>query len=737
MHYPIDNPVIFDAEVFPRWLEFGFRITSTGEDRQYVIPTGDPYGHGAAMVRFVDWVLHSNYPFVGFNSNAYDDLILTRFLETLDPQAAFLLSQDLIVNGKKPWEFNNGINSIDLMTVLPGRMSLKKLGVCLGHTKLQELPIAYNKTPSPEEVPILLSYNTNDLDITEKLYHAIYPEIKLRRELSLQYKQDLRSKGEAALAESILLYELGQRGHKNSKRDLNRLAWEIHGAGSEVQVFRPHWWHALVNEKLPIVEAVGEEVFLTPIEVDDNGRLAKGSIDTQVFIDDRYYQMGVGGLHSIDGPGAWVPNDDEVLYDIDVASYYPNIVLTNRLYPRQWSEVFLDIYQDIVTRRLEAKRNGDKTTADVLKIAANGTYGKSSEVYSSLYDPQLTANVTLLGQLGLLTLIEMLVGTASVCSANTDGITVLCKRAAESRMRELVTQWEAATGLEMEFTEYSGLYQRDVNSYIALKPGGGVKTKGAFLDQWPDLRHTPSANIVATAVKNYLAKGTPVEETIRGCTDLNQFILTQVVTGETKTQWRGQPLGKILRFYKSTRGDAAPIMRISKDGAHSMVPDSDGCIPVEDLPQVFPVDLNYRWYEVRANDQVSTITRRKRPGMNRWAEIMYYAGLTPALVQIGAQRLSAAASPRGQTDFTSIDDDEGIGVKTGDGVIGMVRADGSTRFYRTTKHYPTKTRAKVMSDHGFELHYRTRVPHTGHISLLPEVDFDKFYTAAELRKVGR
>jgi len=487
---------------------------------------------------------------------------------------------------------------------------------------------------------------------------------------------------------------------------------------------------------------VGEEIFAGAIALDHNGRMAKGEISRSVFIDDRFYTMGVGGLHSLDGPGAWVPDEDEELLDIDVDSFYPRVILSNGLYPRHWGPVFLEIYEDLVNRRLKAKRSGDMTTADVLKIAINGTYGKSSDIYSSLFDPQLTANVTLLGQLSLLLLIELLVGTATVCSANTDGILVMIKRSKRQELETLVKYWEEQTGFTMSFNTYRAFYQRDVNSYVALSTDGKVKAKGEFINKWPDLRHTPFANIAKTAVQEFLDKGTDVETTIYGCTDVNQFMICAVVTGNVETSWNGIAQTKVLRFYKSNDSRAAPILRRDRGTEEwTTVPDSSDCMMAADLPDGIPDDLNYAWYINRAKEQLATITRRKRPGLNRWAQMMHEAGLPPCIVTEANNCKGRAKVKYGGVDFTSMSDMDMMAVKTGLGVIAKVDYLGDeivgTTFYRTSKAYPGKTRPTVAKNHGFTLYYGARVAHTGAVHLLDEVDWDQYFTPAELKKVGR
>ena len=740
-NYPTDNIVTYDLEVFPGYFLAGFE-TPDGTVYQYT------HHDLEALLTFMEWVKRGGYTLAGFNSIGYDDLVLTAFLRDPRHEIAYETSYSIIQVGTPRWRFDNDINSIDLMQILPGRISLKKIGVCLGHSKLQELPIAYDKTPTPEEQQILLGYNRNDLAITRKLLNQIQPELDLRRIMSERYDTDMRSKGEATMAEAAILEEFWRLGGIETKKQLNQRAHAIVSADPRVFVAQPSWWStakAQPNPEMEAVLSVGDEIFSTPIPVID-GRLASGFLDKQLFIGDRYYTTGVGGLHSIDGAGSWIPKDDEILVDIDVASYYPNIILTQKLSPRQWGEAFLPIYQGIVDRRMKAKRKGDKVTARILKISANGTYGKTSDQFSSLYDPQMTANVTVVGQLGLLTLIAMLegAGVARVVSANTDGMSVLAKQLAFDDVKDIVAYWEQMTGLEMEYTEYSALYQRDVNNYIALKPDGKAKTKGRFVCDWPDLRHTPNANIVAIAIKNLVREGKSLENTIYECDDINQFILTQSVTGNWTTTWNNAPLGKMLRFYKSNCADAAPIIRTPGEGVkgnQGVVSNSDKCVPLEDLPDEFPKDVNYAWYINEAKELWEAISQPKRTGMNRWAEFLHRQGLRPCMVDPNAKTLSRARVEYGTTDFSSMPPGWELGTGTGDGLLAALHPDRADVF-TVNRPFPSKTRKLVKTKHGFELIYGARVPLKGAVKydasgLADESQLDAWYTPAELKKVGR
>ena len=769
--FDITLPVIYDIEVFPDYIMVGFWSEQTG----HVIYTDAPKENLPAahpdpdltrgyIDRMLTWIEETpGAVLVGFNSSGYDNWVLNEYMY-YGRKAAFDLSVQIIETNTKPYllpgrrirpDRKAFHDCIDLMQIVPGRIGLKKAGVCLGYPKLRELPLDFRRNPTADQYPIVWQYNVNDLDVTYELYKNQLSDIDLRVDYSnIVYQElidtgferdvkspwstsDFRSLARAPFAERMILHKIHMKtGINQYKRELNAEALAIVGSGPVI-VFQPFWWNLFVNtHHTPVTEKLGYDIFRTPIGLTPIGTLDKHDIERKVFIHDRMYQMGVGGLHSIDGAGCWIPKDDEMLFDIDVASYYPNIILTNELYPRNLGRVFLEVYSDIVRDRLVAKKAGDKKTSEILKIAINGTYGKSGEPSSSLYDPQLMANVTLLGQLGLLALVERLGNVATVCSANTDGITVLVKKHQLEEMQAIVKQWEDCTRLEMEYTEYTGLYQENVNSYLAVKTAGGFKGKKTFLDAWPDLGHSPEATVCTTAIKAHLRDGTPIEETIRKDRDINHFIILKSVSTGTNTLWHDEPQGRFLRFYKSNSADSAEIYSVTPAGVKKIIPLSDNAMLLHDLPEEFPEDVNYGWYIERAYKTLAVITQPKQPGNNFIARIMKESGLDPCLYSTEKRPVGGGQkSTYESTDFTSVPKHHIMGVKTGDGVIGqLIHATGETNFYQVNKVYPTKSRKKIEKDFGFTLYYGAKIPMSGLFWTKGPYDFDEFYTPGELKK---
>ena len=741
--FPVNNLVVYDLEVYPNYFLAGFMFP-TGEIYQYRL-----YDYDVSQVEFLRAFLRnieqSTYNLAGFNSSRYDDPVMGQVLINPATRVAYETSYQIIVNEVAPWHFDTSVSSIDLMQVLPGRIGLKKIGVALGHERLQELPFDPHTPLEQWQMDEIDRYNINDLQITQKLIKEIQQELDIRQIMSDKYDIDVRSKGEAAIAETVLTTEYHRLTGINAKT-LKDSAREAIPKDGYIMVMEPTWWHnlATLSPSVQVVKRIGEKIFQQPIKLHER-YMEKGALANTLFLGDRWYAMGVGGLHSVDGPGSWVPGKDEMLVDIDVASYYPFLMITQNLYPRCWGEQFISIFERIVTTRLEAKRAGDKITANVLKIVINGTYGKTADPYSALYDPQVTANVTVRGQLALLTLIGMLTDAGgTVVSANTDGLSLMCKKTDYEYMQSLVTHWEQFTGLEMEYTEYEVINQSDVNNYIATTTNGKLKCKGKYLTPAPgkaDLRHAPIHQICARAVQAYLQEGVPLEGTIKACTDIQEFVITQQIKKTYRVNWMGYEMPHMVRFYKSTAERAGPIIKTPlAEGNVGTVALSESCIPVLDFPEEFPEDIDYDWYIGKAQEWLTAITTPKQRHMNNVAAMILSKGMMPAIVDTSKKRLSRARPVIGELDFSSMSGSERIGIATGRNYHLMAKRDVDGNIldiYQVDEHYPSKTRPTVMKNEGFELLYGGNVPIDPYQVTPKPPPFNPadYYTATELSKV--
>ena len=190
-----------------------------------------------------------------------------------------------------------------------------------------------------------------------------------------------------------------------------------------------------------------------------------------------------------------------------------------------------------------------------------------------------------------MTLIERMTAIgAKVVSANTDGVVIFAPKAMNGDIEQVSFDWQMDTSYELERTEYRALSSRDVNSYIAVKPDGSTKTKGALGAS--SLSKNPDFGIVAEAVAAQVSGQANFRDVIRDCEDIRKFVSVRKVTGGAT--WQGKPIGKSVRFYYSdaVEPDQGILYKINGN----KVPKSDGARPLMDLPDTFPPDVERERY---------------------------------------------------------------------------------------------------------------------------------------------
>lgn len=526
-----------------------------------------------------------SYLTIGFNSINYDLPMVSAAIAGFSLANLKRLSDEIIREGQPSWITyrkhdlrDYGFNHIDIKEPSAGVMvSLKLYGGRLGAPKLQDLPIEPSAILSEQDAKDIDAYCENDLDTTWMLYQAQQSQFTLRTQMSEQYSVNLMSKSDAQVAEAVFRHELERQKVRVNKVTL--------GKNYSFKFKCPSWIQFKSQELNEVLELVKSCEFKLSAAMQP---LLPREINKAFEFNGAKYKFGIGGLHSQESKQICKADENHVLFDIDAASFYPFIILGQGLYPKHLTSRFLDVYKSIVDRRIEAKRNGDKTTADSLKITINGSYGKFGSQYSFLFSPDLLIQTTLTGQLCLLMLIEQVESAgAKVMSANTDGIVVYAHKDNVPDITAAYSLWELETGFELEQTDYVALYSRDVNNYVAVKPNGEIKGKGAFAET--SLMKNPSTPICYHAVKCYLAAGTPIIDTIKACNDVTQFLAVRTVKGGAI--WREQYLGKTVRWYYST--DNATI-HYKTNG--NKVPKSYGSKPMMDLTDSIPSDLDYDWY---------------------------------------------------------------------------------------------------------------------------------------------
>jgi hypothetical protein len=212
-------------------------------------------------------------------------------------------------------------------------------------------------------------------------------------------------------------------------------------------------------------------------------------------------------------------------------------MITLGIFPAHLSEEFLVLFKKLVTQRLDAKRGGDKLTADALKIVVNACYGKLNFEHGWLFDTKASYTVTLTGQLYLLMLVEALeMAGIEVFYANTDGLTCKIKKGMKPQFDEICEGWQKYTELELEFAKYTKCVIRDVNNYIIKTDAGYLKTKGCFTEV-VDMTKGYNNPVVPLALQRYFLDNVSIETSIRTHDNIYDFCKSQKVGGQYKQEF--------------------------------------------------------------------------------------------------------------------------------------------------------------------------------------------------------
>ena len=557
--------------------------------------------------RLLSWIMHS-YTTISFNGIKYD-IPLIWFSYYNQDLIALKQASNQLISGIYLKEFESqhniqifGTSHVDLIEVAPLRGSLKLYGARLHAKRIQDVPFDPYGNLTPEQVAIVRDYCINDLDTTELLLRNLSEQLALRQQLTIEYKQNLMSKSDAQIAEAVISSELKRLTGIWPKKP------KIDDTTSFYFQVPPNMFF-----QTDYMKSILEKIKNVRFSLDAAGRLERDSrvSDLHISIGNSIYRMGIGGLHSSEEKTAYRSNDDYQIFDRDVASYYPAIVLNCRLFPAHLGEAFLKVYQSIVDRRIAAKKAKNIAVSENLKVTINGTFGKTGSPYSVLYAPEMTIQITVGGQLYLLMLIEALeLEGIQVISANTDGVMMYIHKDQVQKYNDIILWWEKTTGFTTEETKYEAVYSRDVNAYIAIKSKDEIKGKNILYDPWRGktakdaywrFQKNPNLQICVEAIELLLTLRVPIEQTIRGCTDITKFLAVKNVKGGAHKD--RSYLGKVVRWYHSTE----IVGTINYITSGNKVPDTDNCRPCMDLPDSFPIDVNYMYYVDKAIELLYSI----------------------------------------------------------------------------------------------------------------------------------
>ena len=597
----------YDAEVFKHDTIVGFKDKETGE-----------YYHFHNDNEGVKEFITDDAIYCGFNSKSYDQYIIKAIVTGFSPEEVKEVN-DWIIAGKQGWQcpLLDGIfyrfNNVDIMDDMQMGLSLKAIEGHLG-LNIEETEVDFNidRPLTAEEVALVIKYNKADIDATERV-----TDIR---------KDYLKNK----------IYLGGMKGISPTKA-LSMTNAKL--CASYLDACRTKEYNDEREYKYPDNlrrEYIPQEVFdffdrLYDKSIPDD-ELFKSKLN--ILVGDCPVTLGFGGIHGAIPFHQEEEKNGRLIRNYDVASYYPHLMVYYGYASRNIPDP--EIYANMLKERMKAKKSGDTSTANALKLVANTTYGAMLNKYNDLYDPLMGRSVCITGQLFLLELSQHLIkecSTLRIVQLNTDGIMVSFDESEYDKVIAITKEWKQRTRFELEEDKIKRIVQKDVNNYVEIPTGvlydkkgkPRWKIKGGYLVRGIAPAGAFNINnnmtIVAKAIVEYFVKDLPVEQTINNCNDIFEFQIIAKAGAKYKEAYHlvdGEkiPVQKVNRIYATADERYGKIYKVKAENdmtakieslpEHCII-DNDNQLTIDKVDKAFYIELAKK----RINDYLGIKPEKK------------------------------------------------------------------------------------------------------------------------------
>jgi len=526
----MSNDYVYDIETFPN--VFTLAVEHAEAPLRWSFEISDHRNDSKEIIEFLRYLSDTNARMVGYNNLGFDYPVIHTLMQmgysdaqTLYNKAmAIITAQDgdesRWMHSVKPSDRH--VEQIDLFKIhhfdnKARATSLKVLEFNMRSDSIEDLPFPVGTMLNREQIEVLKRYNAHDVAQTKLFLGHTAEMISFREKLCTMYpgkdwlnfndtkigKEFFAMKLEEA---GVALYDFGPKGR--TPRQTLRPTIALKDAILPWVTFD----HVEFNRVLAWFK---DQVITETKGVFDDVTARVNGFD---------FVFGLGGIHGSVESEVIESDDEHIIVDLDVSSYYPNLAICNSFYPKHLGESFCHIYKNLYEQRKTYPKKSAESA--MLKLALNGVYGDSNNRFSVFYDPLFTMSITLNGQLLLCVLAEglMHIEGLKLIQVNTDGLTVRVPRANKWLVDTAAAAWQQRTGLQLEEAIYKSMMIRDVNNYIAVYENGSVKRKGAY-EYSMGWHQNAGGLVIAKVAEKVLVDNAPIRQTLEQWPDIMDFML--------------------------------------------------------------------------------------------------------------------------------------------------------------------------------------------------------------------
>lgn len=530
----------YDFEVFKNdWL-----VVFIGQDDTEIVVWNDPAILKKALERF-DCL-------VGFNNYFYDDLILTGIMSGYNNYEVWKLSNAIVSGGNienKIKMMARKLPTLDTKQELDPRLSLKEIEANLG-MNIVETPISFNldRALTDDEFDEVVKYCRHDVETTKKVFMLRKDYFESKFDICKEFKLDKLDvrQTRASLASKVLKCNKNRlpTGVLENKDRLNiKFADELRVENIPNEILN---FYKNIRQRFED----GEN-----FEILEKEKLVYSLCGVE-------HTFGFGGLHSARKNYMY---EGKMLY-VDVGSYYPSMIINFNFMSR--ASEHPDLYKNLYDTRMEYKAKKDNKQ-QIYKILLNSTFGALKSEFNDLFDPVMSNNICVNGQLILTDLIMNLRPYTELVQLNTDGILVKYKEKDLDTIKTICSEWELNYGLTLDYEYVEKIVQRDVNNYIWKTEDGKIKGKGLFDKYAGGDFEKNNLTVIDIALKEYYINNKDVRDTITNMilngnvTPLQQ--VAKMGNSYDLMEHNGQEVQKVNRIFATWNNNYGAINKVKNN----------------------------------------------------------------------------------------------------------------------------------------------------------------------------
>lgn len=562
--------------------------------------------------------------YIGFNTKHYDQYIIKGICAGFTPEELKRLN-DYLIGGFQGWQYPDlqgfffKFNNVDIRDDMYNALSLKAIEGHIG-MNIEESEIDFNidRVLTQEELEQTIHYCKHDVDATEKL-------VELRRDYlitKLNLGQRANIEATKALSSTNAKLTAMMLGAKRVERSDGRDyvypdTLDLSVIPKEVIDF----FETIHDESIP-----DDELFKTSLEIEIGGMPCK---------------YAWGGVHGSQLCYFEERHGNRIIQNRDVSSLYPSLIEQYNYLSRNVSdpEIFYKMKRD----RIAAKHSGDKQLAKDLKLPLNTVSGAQENQYNDLYDPLPTRSLRISGQLFLTVLLMRLLKeckTFKPLNFNTDGLMYSIEQDELPVVDRICTDWEKETRFELETDEIQKVWIKDVNNLLFVDMEGHVKTVGSYLNygistkgQWAV---NNSAIVVKKATIEYLANGTPVEETIANSNDIFDYQIIAKAGSKYSRAYqlvddKEVPTQKVNRVYATSNKSLGRLYKVKAENGsvakieslpeHCII-DNDNHLTISDVDKTYYINLARKRINDFKGEKKMATTKKAETKLNVYQKLI-------------------------------------------------------------------------------------------------------------------